>query len=203
LPARDLPRTAKLETRTKETRIEVRVNLDGTGRSHISTGIRFFDHMISSFATHSLIDINIRARGDLRHHIVEDCAIALGKCIGMALDAREGILRFGSSFAPMDESLAFAAVDLVKRNYCVLSNFEIRRNVIEDLPKEDIVHFFRSFSNSLNCTTHIRLEYGSNDHHKIEACFKALALAMRRAIEKDPRRRMSSCSSVPSSKGVM
>ena len=192
-------RTAEIETKTKETMIRVRVNLDGTGKNTVSTGTKFLDHMIVSFSTHSLIDIEIKAKGDLRHHIVEDCAIALGKCLSKALGDRTGIVRFGSAFVPMDEALGFASIDLVKRTYFVMSDLELRRNLIEDLPREDLEHFFRSLCDSLVCTMHLKLEYGSNDHHKIEACFKALALSLRRAIEKDPRR----ISAIPSSKGSM
>ena len=192
-------RKAEVSTETKETKIRVSVNLDGTGKSSVSTGTKFLDHMIAGFATHSLIDIDMKATGDLKHHIIEDSGLALGKCLSKALEERKGIVRFGSAFVPMDESLAFAAVDLVKRNYFVSSDLGIRRNVVEDLPREDLEHFFRSLCDSLGCTMHIRLEYGSNDHHKIEACFKALALALRRAIEIDPKRQ----SMLPSSKGSM
>ncbi len=193
-----MKRSARIETKTKETQIQVYVNLDGTGKNDISTGTKFLDHMISAFSTHSLFDIEIRAVGDLKHHIVEDSALALGKCISGALGDRMGIRRFGSAFVPMDETLAFASVDLVKRRYFVLSNFEIRRNSVEDLPREDAAHFFASLCDSIQCTMHIRVEYGTNDHHKIEACFKALALALRSAAEKDPRRE-----TIPSSKGSM
>jgi imidazoleglycerol-phosphate dehydratase len=189
-------RTAEIEAKTKETVISAYVNLDGTGESTLSTGTKFLDHMMTSLSTHSLIDITLKAKGDLQHHIVEDCAIALGKCLSKALGDRSGIVRFGSSFVPMDEALGFATVDLVKRSYFVMSDLGLKRNAIEDMPREDLEHFFRSLCDSLVCTMHIKLEYGSNDHHKIEACFKALALSLRRAIERDPRR-----SSVPSSKG--
>lgn len=192
-------RKAEISTQTRETKINVSVNLDGTGKSSISTGTKFLDHMIAGFATHSLIDIELRAVGDLRHHIIEDSGLALGKCLSKALGERKGIVRFGSAYVPMDESLAFAAIDLVKRTYFVSSDIGIKRNVVEDLPREDLEHFFRSLCDSLACTMHIRLEYGSNDHHKIEACFKALALALRKAIEIDPRRQ----SALPSSKGTM
>ena len=191
-------RTAEIETKTKETTIRVKVNLDGSGKSSVSTGTKFLDHMITSFSTHSLADVELRAIGDLRHHIVEDCALALGKCLSKALADRSGIARFGCAFVPMVEALGFASIDLVKRNYFVMSDLGLRRTVIEDLPREDLEHFFRSLCDSLDCTMHLRLEYGSNDHHKIEACFKALALSFRRAIERDPRR-----PSVPSSKGSM
>lgn len=189
-------RTAEIETKTKETTITVRVNLDGTGKSSASTGTKFLDHMIASLSTHSLIDISLKARGDLQHHIVEDCAIALGKCISKALGDRSGIVRFGSAFVPMDEALGFASIDLVKRSCFVMSDLDLRRNMIEDLPREDLEHFFRSLCDSIACTMHIRLEYGSNEHHKIEACFKALALSLRRAVDRDPRRSL-----IPSSKG--
>ena len=192
-------RTAEIETKTKETKIGVRVDLDGSGASRVSTGTKFLDHMIAAFSTHSLIDIDIIAKGDLRHHIVEDCALALGKCLSKAMGDRSGIVRFGSAFVPMDESLGFASVDLVKRTYFVMSDLGLRRNSIEDLPREDLEHFFRSLCDAMACTMHLRLEYGSNDHHKIEACFKALALAIRRAIERDHRR----TSKIPSSKGSM
>ena len=189
-------RTAEIEIKTKETTITVRVNLDGSGKSSASTGTKFLDHMIASLSTHSLIDISLRARGDLQHHIVEDCAITLGKCLSKALVDRSGIVRFGSAFVPMDEALGFASIDLVRRSYFVMSDLGLRRNRIEDLPREDLEHFLRSLCDSIACTMHIRLEYGSNDHHKVEACFKALALSLRRAVERDPRRL-----SIPSSKG--
>jgi len=192
-------RAASIETKTNETVIRVSVNLDGTGKHEVSTGTKFLDHMISSFSTHSLIDVEVRASGDLTHHIVEDTAIALGKCISDALGDRSGIRRFGTAFVPMDESLAFASIDLVKRRYFVASNIEIKRDFVEDLPREDALHFFSSFCDSLLCTMHVKIEHGSNDHHKIEACFKAVAIAMRAAVEKDPRR----VESVPSSKGAM
>lgn len=191
-------RIAELETKTKETMIRVQVNLDGSGKSSVKTGTKFLDHMLASLSTHSMIDISLQAKGDLRHHIVEDCAIALGRCLSKALGDRRGIVRFGHSFVPMDESLGFAAIDLVKRTSFVMHDFGLGRKAIEDLPKEDLEHFFRSLCDSLECTMHLNVEYGSNDHHKIEACFKALALSLRKAIEKDPRR-----DAVPSSKGSM
>lgn len=200
-------RTAEIETKTKETRIRVRVNLDGSGVSRVSTGTKFLDHMIAAFSTHSLTDVDIDAKGDLKHHIIEDSAIALGRCISKALGERKGIYRFGSAFVPMDESLAFACIDLAKRTYFVSSDLAIRRNFVEDLPREDVEHFFRSLCDSISCSMHIKLEYGSNDHHKVEACFKALALSFRKAIERDPRRSSfwssDASGGVPSSKGSM
>jgi imidazoleglycerol-phosphate dehydratase len=191
-------RRSKIRTKTKETEITVAVDIDGTGKSKVSTGIKFLDHMIAAFSTHSMFDIEISAQGDLKHHIIEDTALALGKCISDAMGDRNRIKRFSSAFVPMDESLAFASIDLVKRRFFVLTNFEIRRNSIEDLPKEDAAHFFSSLCDSIQCTIHLKIEYGSNDHHKIEALFKALALALRYAAEIDPRRE-----TVASSKGSM
>lgn len=195
-----IKRVAEIKTKTKETTVRVNVNLDGTGKSSVLTGVKFLDHMITSFSAHSLIDIQIHAKGDLKHHIIEDTALALGKALSKALGSRNGITRFGSAFAPMDESLAFASVDLVKRTYFVQNGVEFRRNYVEDIAREDLAHFFRSLCDSLQCTIHIKIEYGSNDHHKAEACFKALALSIRQAVSIDPRRGLAS---VPSSKGKM
>lgn len=191
-------RTSTFNRKTKETNITVKVNVDSTGRSSVSTGTNFLDHMIQLLSTHSLIDIQIRAKGDLKHHTVEDTALALGAALSKALGDRNGIRRFGSDYAPMDESLAFVSVDLVKRPYFVPTDIEFRRNYIEDLAREDLQHFFRSFCTAITCTMHVRLIYGSNDHHKAEACFKALALALREAVALDERR-----STTPSSKGSM
>ncbi len=197
---KQIKRTSETWTKTRETTIQINVNLDGTGKSSVSTGTKFLDHMIAGFSTHSLIDIKIVAKGDLKHHVIEDTSLALGKTLSKALGDRNGIARFGSAFAPMDESLAFASVDLVKRTYFVQTNMDFNRNYIEDIAREDLAHFFRSLCDSLQCTMHIKIEYGSNDHHKAEACFKALALALRQAISIDPRRGLQS---IPSSKGKM
>ncbi len=196
---KQIKRTAEIKTETKETTIMIKVNLDGTGRSSVSTGTRFLDHMLTSLSAHSLIDIQISSRGDLKHHMIEDTALALGKALSKALGNRNGITRFGSAFAPMDESLAFVSVDLVRRTYFVQNAVEFRRNYVEDMSKEDLEHFFRSLCDALQCTMHVKIEYGSNDHHKAEACFKALALSLRQAISIDPRRGFAS----PSSKGKM
>jgi imidazoleglycerol phosphate dehydratase HisB len=191
-----IKRKSKYKMKTKETEISVLVNLDGRGVSEISTGVKFLDHMLTSFATHSLVDLKIDANGDLKHHVVEDVALAFGKATSQALGDRKGICRFGSCFVPMDESLAFAAIDLAKRNYVVMNNFDFKNQSIEDLLNEDFYHFFRSFSDSFQCALHLKVEYGSNDHHKAEALFKAFALSFRQAITRDARR-----TGVPSSKG--
>jgi imidazoleglycerol-phosphate dehydratase len=190
-------RTKEVYRKTKETEVKVAVNLDGEGKAAISTGVPFLDHMLTSLATHSLIDITASVKGDLVHHCVEDLALGIGDAVNKALGTREGIIRFGSAAAPMDCSLAFAAVDLVKRPYFKVA-LKLRGKKVEEMPTEDIVHFFESFATALGSNVHVYVEYGSNDHHKAEAAIKALALSLRQAIAMDPRRK-----GVPSSKGAM
>jgi imidazoleglycerol-phosphate dehydratase len=190
-------RTEEVYRKTKETEVQVKVNLDGEGKTCVDTGVAFLDHMIASLATHSLIDINASVKGDLVHHMVEDLAIGIGEALSKALGTREGIARFGNAAAPMDCSLAFAAVDLVKRPYFKI-DLKLRGKKVENMPTEDIVHFFESFATSLGSNVHVYVEYGSNDHHKAEAAVKALALSLRLAVAIDPRRK-----GVPSSKGAM
>ncbi len=183
--------------KTKETEVKAKVNLDGEGKVTVNTGIAFLDHMITSLATHSLIDIEASVKGDLAHHSIEDLAIGLGEALNKALGTREGITRFGNAAAPMDCSLAFAAVDLVKRPYFKI-DLKLRGKKIEDMPTEDINHFYESLTTALQANVHMFVEYGSNDHHKAEAATKALALSLRQAVAVDPRRK-----GVPSSKGVI
>jgi len=190
-------RIQEVQRKTKETNVCVSVNLDGEGKATTSTKVPFLDHMLTSLATHSLIDISASVEGDLVHHCVEDLALGLGEALNKALGTREGITRFGSAAAPMDCSLAFAAVDLVKRPYGKL-DLKLKGKKIEDMPTEDIVHFFESLIQTLQANIHILVLYGSNDHHKAEAATKALALALRQATTIDPRRK-----GVPSSKGVI
>jgi imidazoleglycerol-phosphate dehydratase len=190
-------RTQEVNRKTKETDVHVKVNLDGEGKVAVSTGVPFLDHLITSLATHSLIDVEASVKGDLVHHCVEDLAIGLGEAVNKALGTREGITRFGNAAAPMDCSLAFAAVDLVKRPYFKI-DLKLKGTKVEGMPTEDIVHFFESFATSLGSNVHVYVEYGSNDHHKAEAAVKALALSLRQAVAMDPRRK-----GVPSSKGAM
>ena len=190
-------RTEEIYRKTKETEVQVKVNLDGEGKANIATGVPSLDHMLASLATHSLIDITTSVKGDLVHHCVEDLAISLGEALNKALGTREGIARFGNAAAPMDCSLAFAAVDLVKRPYFKI-DLKLRGKKVEDMPTEDIVHFFESFATSLGSNLHVFVEYGNNDHHKAEAAVKALALSLRQATAIDPRRK-----GIPSSKGVI
>jgi imidazoleglycerol-phosphate dehydratase len=183
--------------KTRETEVRVKVNLDSEGKAEVDTGVPFFDHMLTSLATHSLIDITATVKGDLRHHAIEDLAICLGEALNKALGNREGIIRFGNAATPMDCSLAFSAVDLVKRPYSKIA-LKLRGKKIEGMPTEDINHFFETLTTSLQANVHVYVQYGSNDHHKAEAAIKALALSLRQAIALDPRRK-----GVPSSKGVI
>ena len=190
-------RVDEVYRKTRETEVHVKVNLDSEGKADINTGVSFLDHLVTSLATHSLIDITAKVKGDLRHHAVEDLAICLGEALNKALGNREGITRFGNAAAPMDCSLAFSAVDLVKRPYSKI-DLKLRGKKVEDMPTEDINHFFETLATSLSANVHVFVQYGNNDHHKAEAAIKALALSLRQAITLDSRRK-----GVPSSKGVI
>jgi imidazoleglycerol-phosphate dehydratase len=195
----DRERVTHLERRTKEVSIDIKVNLDGNGTSDITTNIPFLDHIISSFARHSKIDINLTATSEdhIKHHLVEDVGIVLGQAINKALGEREKISRFGYSLIPMDESISKVAVDLIKRPYSHI-DLKLERELIENISKEDIIHFIQSFVSNLNCCTHIIVEYGLNDHHKIEATMKAFAIALKTAMKFDPINEEK-----PSTKGMM
>ncbi|MCL5267226.1 MAG: imidazoleglycerol-phosphate dehydratase HisB [Bacteroidetes bacterium] len=163
--------------------------LDGTGKYEVSTGIRFLDHMVELFSKHSLIDVRLKAKGDLDvddHHTVEDVAIVMGKCIDKALGDKSGINRYGLAFVPMDEAMARCAIDLSGRSYCVF-NAEFSRAKVNDLSTEMIEHFFRSISENLKANVHVELLYGKNNHHRSEAIFKSFALALREAVSLNPR----------------
>ena len=190
-------RMEEVYRKTRETEVTVKANLDGEGKADVNTGVSFLDHMVTSFSTHSLIDVTAKVKGDLKHHAVEDLAICLGEALNKALSTREGLARFGYAVAPMDCSLAFAAVDLVKRPYFKI-DLKLRGKKVEDIAVEDINHFFESLATSLSANIHVFVQYGSNDHHKAEAAVKALALSLRQAVAMDPRRK-----GVPSSKGAI
>lgn len=190
-------RVGDYSRKTLETQISITVNLDGEGRGEIDTGIRFFDHLLNTFATHSLIDVKINAKGDLDHHVAEDVAICLGKALRKAIGDGIGIRRFGHSIVPMDCSLAIASVDLVRRPHHEI-DLKIVGRAVEDAIGEDIIHFLETLSYSLEANIHVWIQYGSNDHHKLEASFKALALSFREAMKVDPRR-----TGIPSSKGTI
>ncbi|MFW9976844.1 MAG: imidazoleglycerol-phosphate dehydratase [Candidatus Thorarchaeota archaeon] len=182
---------------TKETQIAVKVDLDGTGISSIDLEPVFFRHMLEAISTHSLIDIDITARGDLSHHIVEDTAIVLGRCIRKAIDNGSYIRRFGYAIVPMDCARTLACLDLAKRPYSII-DLQLKGEHIEDMMSEDVQHFFASLAQSLEASIHLVSECGANDHHKVESACKAMALALREGIVQDLRRQ-----GVPSSKGVL
>jgi len=190
-------RTSEVSRKTRETEVLIKVNLDSNGKADVDTGVAFFNHLLTSLATHSLIDITAKVKGDLRHHAIEDVAICLGEALRKALRDSEGINRFGFAVVPMDCSLAFAAIDLAKRPYAKI-DLKLRGRKIEDMPCEDIQHFLETLASSLQANIHTWVQYGANDHHKAEAIFKALAISLKQAIAIDPRRR-----GIPSSKGVI
>jgi imidazoleglycerol-phosphate dehydratase len=182
-------RSATVQRKTKETNISVTLQIDGSGKYSVSTGIGFLDHMMELFARHGMFDLQLQCKGDLRvddHHTTEDVAIALGQAFGKALKERTGIARYGSAYVPMDESLARCVVDLGGRSALVFKA-EFNRKNVGDLSTEMIKHFFLSFAENIKANIHVEVLYGSNTHHKIEAMFKALARALRVACEKDAR----------------
>ena len=192
-------RKAAINRSTKETSVNVTVNLDGTGKTTIKTGINFIDHLIVSFGKHSMMDLRVDAKSNdgIEHHLIEDTAITIGQAIDKALGSRRGITRFSYASVPMDESLAEASIDLVKRPFWKLS-MSIKRNKIEQVSKEDLEHFFQSLLQNLNSCIHITVKYGDNDHHKIEAAIKSLAVAFRSASAFDKKQK-----GIPSTKGSM
>jgi imidazoleglycerol-phosphate dehydratase len=194
-------RTASFERLTHETQIRGTVNLDGAGAYQVSTGIGFLDHMIEQLSRHSLIDITLDVQGDLhidQHHTVEDSALALGKAVADALGEKRGIARYGSAYAPMDETLTRCALDISGRPHFVWkSGFTQPR--LGQMDTELFEHWFASFAQTAGITLHIETLYGDNNHHIAESCFKALARALRQAVEIDPRKG----DAVPSTKGVL
>lgn len=182
-------RKASVIRKTKETDIAVTVELNGTGKSVVSTGIGFLDHMLDLFAKHGLFDLTVSCKGDLHvddHHTTEDVGIALANAFVKALGEKKGIARYGTAYVPMDEALARCVVDLSGRSALVF-HAEFNRKKVGDLSTEMIEHFFQSFAENLKANVHIEVLYGRNTHHKIEAIFKAFARAMRQACEMDPR----------------
>jgi imidazoleglycerol phosphate dehydratase HisB len=193
-----MSRTATIQRKTNETDIEVKLNLDGSGTSDISTGIGFLDHMLDAVARHGRFDIGLRCDGDLHiddHHTAEDCALALGAAFDEALGERRGVKRFAHAYAPLDEALARVVVDLSGRPYHVVE-MGLTRESLGDLSCENIPHFFWSFAVASRSAIHVDVLRGENDHHRAEAAFKAFALALRAACEVDG-------DDVPSTKGVL
>jgi len=185
---------------TRETKIELKLELQGRGQSTIQSGIGFFDHVLTLFAFHGLFDLNLSCQGDLQvdeHHSVEDIGIVLGQAFREALPATLNVKRYGCCLLPMDETLARAVVDLSGRPFFQL-NAEFKREKVGDLPTELIAEFFRAFATHAKITLHLAIEYGENEHHKIEALFKATARALRQALEIDPNRQ-----EVSSTKGIL
>jgi len=192
-------RKASVERVTRETNISVSINLDGNGQACIETGIGFLDHMLTALTVHSGIDLAITCKGDLHiddHHTCEDCALAVGEAIDRSLGDRRGFARFGSAYAPLDESLARAVIDFSGRPFSVI-NLELRRERLGDLSCENIPHFFASLATAARASLHIDVLRGENDHHRAEAAFKALALALRMSLAR------TDSPAVPSSKGVL
>ena len=190
-------RVGKVERKTKETEVGVRLNLDGSGRVSVDTGIEFFDHLLSSFAKHGCFDLRVRARGDFEHHVAEDTMIALGEAIERALGKKAGIRRMGDAIVPMDDALVLAAVDLGGRAYPVIeAKFAKRR--LHDLSSDLIEHALQTLAINGKFNLHVQVLRGQNDHHKAEAIFKALGVALAQAASKSARRR-----GVPSTKGVL
>ena len=183
-------RRATIKRQTSETDIAITIDLDGRGSTDVTTGIGFLDHMLNSFAVHGLFDLNVRATGDLHidgHHTIEDVAIVLGQAVHEALGERVGIQRVGHAYVPMDEALGFVAIDLSGRPYTVF-RAEWRTPAIGQFPTDLVEHFFESFAVHARLTLHARCENNRNDHHGVEALFKALARALRMAVDIDPRR---------------
>jgi imidazoleglycerol-phosphate dehydratase len=179
-----MTRTATVTRRTSEVDVTVRLDLDGDGRAVVATGLGFLDHMLDSLARHGRLDLEVRATGDLAvddHHTIEDCAIALGRAIDEALGDRSGIARFGHAYAPLDESLARAVVDLSGRPWPEIV-IPFTREMVGQVATENLVHFLRSLAIEGRMALHVDLIRGDNDHHKAEAAFKAVALALRAAV---------------------
>lgn len=194
-------RTAEIRRATRETKIDVELNLDGSGRAAIATGIGFFDHMLESFAKHSSLDLTVKAEGDLHvdmHHTVEDVGICIGQAMRQALGDHAGIVRFGHAYIPMDETLSRAAIDFANRPYLIW-RVTLVRPKLGDMDTELFKEWFQAFAMHSGACLHVENLYGENTHHIVESCFKALARAVRAAVALDPR----TAGAAPSTKGVL
>ncbi len=194
-------RRAKIDRKTTETQISAEVNLDGSGVYDVKTGIGFLDHMIEQLARHGLIDITLRAKGDLHidfHHTTEDTGIALGQAVSKALGDRKGIRRFGEATIPMDETLSRVALDVSNRPYLIW-RVDFPRDKLGEMDTELFKEWFQAFAQHAGLTLHVENVYGANAHHIVESCYKGLARALRQAVEIDPRR----ADAVPSTKGKL
>jgi imidazoleglycerol-phosphate dehydratase len=194
-------RIAKVNRKTKETSIEAEINLDGTGIYKIDTGIGFLNHMLEQLSKHSLVDINLKAKGDLHidlHHTTEDSGIVIGEAIAKALGDKKGIKRYAHAYIPMDETLSRVSLDISNRPYLVW-NVKLKVEKLGEMDTELFKEWFQAFSQSAGITLHVENIYGDNSHHIIESCFKGLAKALRLALEKDSR----AGESLPSTKGIL
>lgn len=194
-------RTARVARSTKETEIEVELNLDGTGQYEISTGIGFLDHMLEQLAKHSCMDLTVKAKGDLHidfHHTTEDTGLAIGKAVADALGERKGITRYADALSPMDETLTRVAMDLSGRPYFVWK-VEFSKPKLGEMDTELFREWFQAFAQTSGATLHIENLYGVNNHHIVESCYKGLARVLREAVTIDPRK----MGAVPSTKGVL
>ena len=194
-------REASIARKTTETEIDVRIRLDGEGRYSISTGVGFLDHMLEQLARHGLVDLDLAAKGDLHidaHHTTEDTGIAVGQAVSAALGDRKGIRRYGHAYVPMDEALVRVALDLSNRPYLIW-HVELPAQKLGTMDTELFREWFQAFAQHAGATLHVECLYGTNTHHIVEACFKALARALRIAAEIDPRR----SDAVPSTKGSL
>ena len=194
-------RGASVTRNTTETRISVALDLDGTGKYSVSTGIGFLDHMLEQLSRHSLIDLTVKAEGDLHidfHHTTEDTGIAIGEAFNKALGDRKGINRYGHMYIPMDETLTRVALDLSNRPYLIWK-VDFTRDKLGEMDTELFKEWFQAFAQAAGCTLHLETLYGTNNHHIVETCFKGLARALKIAIAHDPRQ----SDVVPSTKGVL
>ncbi|MDA1088864.1 MAG: imidazoleglycerol-phosphate dehydratase HisB [Proteobacteria bacterium] len=194
-------RTATIDRRTKETAIHVAVNLDGTGEYSVSTGIGFLDHMLEQLSRHSLIDLEVAAKGDLHidfHHTTEDTGIAIGEAVAVALGDRAGITRYGAAQIPMDETLTRVTLDVSNRPYLIWK-VDFTRPKLGEMDTELFREWFQAFAQAAGITLHVENIYGENNHHIVESCYKGLARALRQAVDIDPRK----SDTVPSTKGVL
>ncbi len=192
-------RSATIERRTSETSVRVVLDLDGKGTAKVATGLGFLDHMLTSLTKHARLDLELACEGDLQvddHHTVEDCALTLGQALDAALGDRRGIQRFGHAYAPLDEALARVVIDLSGRPLAEVE-MGFRREWVGEVATENLTHFFRSLATTSRMTLHVHLLSGENDHHRAEAAFKALALALRQAVSLD------ATADMPSTKGVL
>jgi imidazoleglycerol-phosphate dehydratase len=194
-------RQATVERKTKETSIKVTVNLDGSGRYAVKTGIGFLDHMLEQLSRHSLLDLTVEAKGDIHidfHHTTEDVAICIGEAVGKALGERKGIGRYGVAVIPMDETLTEVAIDLSNRPYLVWK-VAFTKPKLGEMDTELFKEWFQAFAQAAGATLHVWNKYGENNHHIVESCYKGLARALRQAVEIDARK----ADAVPSTKGVL